>query len=89
MELNGPVEAALKQEALQKNDKELEAFLIDMQLASESSDEVQTEQEQESEPVVFCTYSCQNRVGVAFNIILVLGLTAAIIFICVKMSLEN
>jgi hypothetical protein len=87
MEPNRPVEAALKQEALQKNDKELEAFLIDMQLASESSDEVQTEQEQE--PKVFCTYSCQNRVGVAFNIILVLGLTAAIIFICVKMSLEN
>ena len=69
------MELAIKQEAVQKKDTELEVFLIDMQPTPE--------------PKVFCTYSCQNRVGVAFNIILVLGLTAAIIFICVKMSLEN
>ena len=37
MELGSPIEAALKQEAVQKNDTELEAFLIDMQTTSGSS----------------------------------------------------
>lgn len=77
------MEVALKQEAAQKKDTELEAFLIDMQTSSGSNDELR------SEPEAPCTYSCQNRVGVTFNIVLVVGLSIVIIFICVKMSLEN
>lgn len=36
-----------------------------------------------------CTYSCQNRAGLTFNIVLIIVLVVLIIFICVKMSLEN
>lgn len=87
MELGRPIEAALKQEAVQKKDTELEAFLIDMQTTSGSSEQVEIEPE--AEPKVACTYSCQNRAGVTFNILLVFGLSIVIIFICLKMSLEN
>ena len=89
MELGRPIEAALKQEAVQKKDTELEAFLIDMQTTSGSSEQVEIEAETEAEPKVACTYSCQNRAGVTFNILLVFGLSIVIIFICLKMSLEN
>lgn len=87
MELGRPIEAALKQEAVQKKDTELEAFLIDMQTTSGSSEQVEIEAE--TEPKVACTYSCQNRAGVTFNILLIIVLVVVIIFICVKMSLEN
>ena len=79
------MEAALKQEAVQKKDTELESFLIDMQTTAGSSDELQTEQEPEAP----CSYTCQNRTGVIFNILLILGLLIVIIFVCVKMMLEN
>ena len=77
------MEAALKKEAVEKKDAQLEMFLIDMQRTSDSSDEVQPEEEAP------CSYTCQNRTGVIFNIALIVGLVAVIIFICVKMMLEN
>jgi hypothetical protein len=77
------MEAALKKEAVQKKDTELEAFLIDMQTTAGSNDEVQSEEEAP------CSYTCQNRAGVIFNIALILALLIVIILICAKMMLEN
>ena len=36
-----------------------------------------------------CSYSCLNRAGVVFNIVLIIVLVVVIIFICTKMMLEN
>lgn len=36
-----------------------------------------------------CSYTCQNRAGVIFNIVLIIVLVVVIIFICAKMMLEN
>ena len=69
------MELPIKQEAVQKKDTELEVFLIDVQPTPE--------------PKVLCSYSCLNRAGVTFNIVLVIGLSIVIIWICLKMSLEN
>jgi hypothetical protein len=81
------MEAALKKEAIQKKDTELEAFLIDMQTTAGSNDEVQSEPEAEAEGP--CTYLCLNRAGVIFNILLIIVLLIVVILICVKMMLEN
>jgi hypothetical protein len=83
------MEAALKKEAIQKKDTELEAFLIDMQTTAGSNDEVQSEPEAEAEAEGPCSYLCLNRAGVIFNILLIIVLLVVIIFICAKMMLEN
>jgi hypothetical protein len=36
-----------------------------------------------------CSYTCLNRAGVVFNIVLIIVLVVVIIFICTKMMLEN
>jgi hypothetical protein len=36
-----------------------------------------------------CSYTCLNRAGVIFNILLIIVLVIVIIFICAKMMLEN
>jgi hypothetical protein len=36
-----------------------------------------------------CSYTCLNRAGIIFNIILIIVLLVVIIFICAKMMLEN